>query len=123
MFPLVRVLITKGALIDSIYARMTPLCAALTCGKRRSGDVRMVRFLLNAKADVNKLTFGPRFSTQKLELTHLQVAKEYSNKNCLQSIQQNKFCSNSQIYSNVFRTNSVWCSYLHIKQNDISDIV
>ena len=86
MFTLLRRLIKEGAPFNSVYARMTPLCAALTCGKERSGDVRMVRLLLNAKADVNKKTFGPRFSHRKRELTHLEVAKEYSNENCLQSI-------------------------------------
>ena len=54
MFTLLRRLIKEGAPVDSVYARMTPLCAALTCGKKRSGDVRMVRVLLNAKAAVNK---------------------------------------------------------------------
>ena len=86
MFTLLRRLIKEGAPVDSVYARMTPLCAALTCAKKRSGDVRLVRLLLNAKADVNKKKIGPRFSHQKRELTHLEVAKEYSNKNCLQSI-------------------------------------
>ena len=86
MFTLLRRLIKEGAPVDSVYARMTPLCAVLTFGKERSGDVRMVRLLPNAKADVNKKTFGPRFSHRKRELTHLEFAKEYSNENCLQSI-------------------------------------
>ena len=48
MFRLLKRLIKEGAPVDSVYARMTPLCAALTCGKKKSGDVRMVRLLLNA---------------------------------------------------------------------------
>ena len=89
MFPLVRVFITKGALIDSIYARMTSLCAALTCGKKGTGDVRMVRLLMKAKADVYKKTSGPRYSSQMRKLTHLEVAEEYSSEKCLKLISAN----------------------------------
>lgn len=88
MFALVRVLIKKGASIDSVYAGMTPLCAALTCGKKGTGDIRMVRLLMEAKADVNKKTLGPRYSKQTQKLTHLEVAKQYSNENCVKIISE-----------------------------------
>ena len=88
MFGLVKLLIEKGALVNSIYGGSTPLCAALTCGSKGTGDVRMVRLLLNAQADLNKKTKGPRYSTENGTLTHLEVAKKYSNVKCYQLISE-----------------------------------
>ena len=82
MFALVKLLIDKGASLDSTYVGSTPLCAALTCGNKGTGDIRIVRLLLNAKADLKKKTAAPRYSTQKGLLTHLEVAKRYSNPKC-----------------------------------------
>ena len=86
MIALVRLLIKKGALIDLVYAGMTPLCTALTCGMKGTGDVRMVRLIINAKADLYKKTSGPRYSNQTRKFTHLEVAEKYSNKNCLKLV-------------------------------------
>ena len=86
MFALVRVLIEKGASIDSVYGGITPLCAALTCGKKRKGDVRMVRLLLKAKADLNKKTSTPRSFIETCKLTYLEIAKKYSNEKCVMLI-------------------------------------
>ena len=84
MFGVVRLAIKKGASLDSICAGCTPLCAALTCGRKGTGDIRMVRLLLSAKADLNKTTGGPRYSNNKYgKLSHLDVAEKYSNKKCL----------------------------------------
>ena len=83
MFTLVKLLIEKRASLDSTYVGTTPLCAALTCGTKRTGDIRMVRLLSNAKADLEKMTSGPRYSGQTGKLTHLEVAKKYSNAKCL----------------------------------------
>ena len=88
MFAVLRVAIKKGARIDCIYAGCTPLCAALTCGKKGTGDVRMVRLLLSAKADLNKRTGGPRYANRSGTLTHLDVAKKYSNVKCLRLISE-----------------------------------
>ena len=90
MFALVRVLIQKGAPLDYVYGGITPLCAALTCGKKRSGDVRMVRLLLEAKADLNKKTAFPRPSNETRKLTLLEISKEYSNENCIRFISKNQ---------------------------------
>ena len=92
MFALVRVLIKRGARLDLIYSGCTPLCAALTCGKQGTGDVRMVRLLLRAKANLKKNTGGPRNSNETRLLTHLEVADKYSNGKCLRCI--------SEIYKN-----------------------
>ena len=89
MFALMRTLIKKGALVDSVYNRVTPLCAALTCGKKRTGDVRMVRMLLNAKADLHKKSSDPRASNHSRKLTHLEIARKYSNENCVRLISAN----------------------------------
>ena len=83
MFAFVRLLINKGASLDLIYAGRTPLCSALTCGKKGTGDVRMVNLLLSAKANLSKRTAGPRNSDQTLKLTHLEVAEKYSNEKCV----------------------------------------
>ena len=86
MFSLVRALIQKGASLNSVYNGVTPLCAALTCGKKKTGDVRMVRLLLKAKADPNKKTAAPRPSNETRKLTHLEIAREYSNEKCVRLI-------------------------------------
>ena len=86
MFELMRVLIKKGASLDYVYSGITPLCAALTCGKKRAGDVRVVRLLLEAKADISMKTLAPRPSNPTRKLTHLEIAKEYSNTNCIRLI-------------------------------------
>ena len=83
MFALVKLLIKRGAALNERYAGCTPLCFALTCGKKGTGDVRIVRLLLSSKADLNKKTTGPRYSNKKGMLTHLDVAEKYSNEKCL----------------------------------------
>ena len=88
MFAILRLLLEKGASVDSTYIGRTPLCAALTCGPNRKGDVRMVRCLLNAKADIYKKTLGPRNVKQTGKLTHLEVAKKYSTAKCIRLISE-----------------------------------
>ena len=68
MFALMRVLIKKGAPVDSVYSGVTPLCAALTCGKKRRGDVRLVRLLLKAKADLAKKLQGQDLQIRPVNL-------------------------------------------------------
>ena len=88
MFAMVRLLIAKGASVNSTYIGSTPLCAALTCGSKGTGDVRMVRCLIKAKADLHKKTRGPGYGEQMEKFTHLQVAKKYSNAKCLRFISE-----------------------------------
>ena len=84
MFKVVKSFIEKKYDLDEYYMDITPLGAALTCGKTNSGDARLVKRLLNANADVLKpsklscTTFGCG------ELTDLlTVAKTYSNRKCV----------------------------------------
>ena len=80
-------LIKNGCDVNECYFGGTPLRAALTCGVRDSGDVRMVRKLLGAGANVRSTTadgidtFAPGPST-----THAKLAKKYSNVKCCQAI-------------------------------------
>ena len=84
MFKVVKRFIEKEYDLDEYYMNITPLGAALICGKTSSGDARLVKRLLNANADVLKpsklscTTFGHG------ELTDLlTVAKTYSNRKCV----------------------------------------
>ena len=80
-------LIKNGCDVNEYFFDGTPLRAALTCGVRNSGDVRMVRKLLVAGANVRSTTaggidtFAPGLST-----THTQLAKKYSNVKCCKAI-------------------------------------
>ena len=88
MFALVKVLIKRGASLDLTYGGCTPLCEALTCGKKGAGDIRLVRLLLSSKADLNKKTKSPRYSNKPGMLTHLDVAENYTNGKCLRFISE-----------------------------------
>ena len=88
MFAIVRLVIEKFAYLDLICGGRTPLCSALTCGKKGTGDVRLVRLLLSATVDVNKRTGSPRFSNKSGKPTHLEVAEDYSNERCLRLISE-----------------------------------
>ena len=88
MFDVVKSFIEKGYDLNEYYMDQTPLGASLTCGKRKSGDARLVKRLLNAKADVLQpsklclLTYG------RGQLTDLlKIAKAFSNNRCVTLIQ------------------------------------
>ena len=49
-------MLNHGCDVNETYLGQTPLGAALTCGKGKLGDVRLVRRLLEAKADMMKKT-------------------------------------------------------------------
>ena len=83
MFKTIRVMLSRGCLVNEYYLHQTPLGAALTCGKRNMGDVRLVRILLAAKADImkeTKMCHSPFFTGSLVQPTHL--ARKYSNKRC-----------------------------------------
>ena len=87
-FKVVMSFIEKGFDLNEYYMDNTPLGSSLKCGKTKSGDVRLVKRLLDANADVLKksklspTTYGPG------ELTDLvKVAKAYSNSKCVALIE------------------------------------
>ena len=83
LFSTVKIMIKMGSDVNECYLEQTPLGAALTCGKNKSGDVRIVRSLLLAKADVMKKTkmcYHPYFRGSKT--SHIELARNYSNERC-----------------------------------------
>lgn len=54
MLKVVTNFIEKGVDLNEYYMNKTPLGASLNCGKTKSGDARLVKRLLDAKADVLK---------------------------------------------------------------------
>ena len=83
MFKTIRVMLSCECQVNEYYLQQTPLGAALTCGKRNMGDVRLVRILLSAKADIMKETktcHSPFFKGSMVQPTHL--ARKYSNNRC-----------------------------------------
>lgn len=83
MFKTIRRLLAKGCDVNENYLNVTPLGAALTCGKTKSGDARLVKLLLEAKADVlslTKLCSSPYHGGKLTSL--LNVASTYSNSKC-----------------------------------------
>ena len=83
MFKVIRIMLNQGCQVNEYYLDQTPLGAALTCGKKNSGDVRLVRRLLAAKADLmkkTKMSHSPFFKGRMVLHTH--VAREYSSKRC-----------------------------------------
>ena len=65
MFCPIKIMLSQGCQVNEDYLGQTPLAAALTCGKRQSGDSRLVHMLLSAKADIMKETImshSPFFS-------------------------------------------------------------
>ena len=86
-----------GSDVNECYLEQTALGAALTCGKNNSGDVRLVRSLLVAKADMmkeTKMCNNPYFYGKMT--THIKLARRYSNKRCitLLTTQSNRSRSN-----------------------------
>ena len=84
MFKTIHMMLDRGCQVNEDYLGQTPLGAALTCGKSKSGDVRLVRILLSAKADVMKKTTmsdSPWFNVSMG--THTDLATKYSNRRCL----------------------------------------
>ena len=83
LFKAVRRFLVKGCDVNEEYLKVTPLGASVTCGKRKSGDVRIVKLLLDAKADIfglTKMCSSPYYGGK---LTHvLDVARTYSNNRC-----------------------------------------
>ena len=83
MFKVIRIMLNQGCQVNEYYVDQTPLGAALVCGKKKSGDVRLIRRLLVAKADLMKKTkmcHSPFFNGSMVLHTHL--AREYSSKRC-----------------------------------------
>ena len=88
MFRLVKSFIEKGYDLNEYYMNRTPLGAALTCGKIKSGDARLVKKLLEPNADVLKSSKLCRTTYGRGELTDMvNVAKAYSNKKCVRLIE------------------------------------
>ena len=83
MFKTIRIMINQGCQVNEYFLDQTPLGAALTCGKRKSGDVRLVRTLLSAKADImkkTKMSNSPFLGGSMVH--HSDLAKKYSNVRC-----------------------------------------
>ena len=89
MFKVVDNFIEKGFDLNEYYFDKTPLGASLNCGKSKSGDARLVKRLLEAKADVLKLSKLSPTTYGRGELTELvKVAKAYSNSKCVALIEK-----------------------------------
>ena len=84
---MVNCLIKYGCDVNEYYFGGTPLRAALTCGNRNSGDVRIVRKLLAAGANVKSTTVGGKemFAPGSIT-THSKLAMKYSNSKCCQAV-------------------------------------
>ena len=83
MFQTIKMMLDHGCDVNETYLGQTPLGAALTCGKSKLGDVRLVRRLLEAKADMMKKTImcdSPFLKAPKGY--HMDLATTYSNKKC-----------------------------------------
>ena len=83
MFHTIKIMLNQGCRVNEHYLEQTPLGAALTCGKRKSGDARLVAMLLAAKADLMKKTLmshSPFFHAPVA--SHFDLARKYSNKRC-----------------------------------------
>ena len=88
MFTVVKSFIKEGYNLNESYFNQTPLGASLTCGKTKSGDVRLVKLLLDANADVLKPSKLCRTTYGRGELTDLvSVAETYSNAKCVSLLQ------------------------------------
>ena len=83
MYSTLKIMLNLGCDVNEYYLDQTPLGAALTCGKNKSGDSRLVRTLLLAEADLMKRTKmcnHPFF--QGIMTNHKDLARKYSNKRC-----------------------------------------
>ena len=56
MFKTIKMMLDRGCQVNEYFLEQTPLGAALTCGKMKTGDVRLVKTLLAAKADTTMKT-------------------------------------------------------------------
>ena len=84
MFDVVKSFIQKGYDLNESYLNQTPLGASLTCGKSKSGDVRLVKLLLEANADVLKPSKHCLTAYGRGEMTDLvRVVKASSNTKCV----------------------------------------
>ena len=83
MFKTIKIMLDRGCQVNEYYINQTPLGAALTCGPSRSGDVRLVRILLAAEADVQKTTKMRNSPFKRGSMVHpIILAKKYSNAKC-----------------------------------------
>jgi ankyrin repeat protein len=83
MFKTIRKFIIKGCHVNEKYFDVTPLGASLTCGKSGSGDARVVKLVLDAKADVLALTKMCSSHYDEGKLTNvLELARTYSSSKC-----------------------------------------
>ena len=84
MFEVVKSSIEKGYDLNEYFMDKTPLGASLNCAKARSGDARLVKRLLDAKADMrkqSKLCITIYGDGERTELVN--VARAYSNSKCV----------------------------------------
>lgn len=88
-FSAVKIFLQKGCLLNEYYGNTTPLGVALTCGKNNSGDARLVRRLLAAKADVTQVTKMSQSIYCKGDgmASPIDIAAKFSNKRCFELIQ------------------------------------
>jgi len=101
MFKTIRIMLNRGCQVNEYFLDQTPLGAALTCGKSKSGDVRLVRTLLSAKAHImkeTKMCDSPFFKGNMVH--HSDLAKKYSNVRCRALI----YSKNEQTKTNQFET-------------------
>ena len=88
MFKVVGRFINKGCDLNERYIQFTPLGASLTCGNSKSGDARLVKRLLDAKADVLGITKMCSSPYHQGKLTKVvDVARRYSNSRCVALIE------------------------------------
>ena len=88
MLKAVRRFLRKECDLNEYYLNVTPLGASLTCGKNKSGDARLVKLLLTAKADVLKLTKMCSLHYTNGNLTNVvNLARKYSNRKCVRLIE------------------------------------
>ena len=76
--------IYEGCDLNEGYLGVTPLGASLTCGKSKSGDARLVKRLLKAKADVlgkTKMCSSPYDGGKLTDV--VTVARMFSNSRCV----------------------------------------
>ena len=91
MFKTIKMMLDRGCQVNEYYLEQTPLGAALTCGKMKTGDVRLVNTLLAAKADTTmktKMCYLPWF--QGIMVDHIGLAEKYSSQRCRASLSKQR---------------------------------
>ena len=88
MFSSVNIFLQKGCDVNEYFCNTTPLGVALTCGKANSGDVRLVKRLIAARADITNLVKLSKSILQPGEgmTSVINLADKFSNRKCLKLI-------------------------------------